>query len=210
MQIDETYNPRLLSDYRYYVGTEDYDKTSRNIFGHLIELGLREDMHVLDMGAGSLRVGRWLITFLQPGHYTAVEPEELMVRIGLRENLPSEIIEYKKPKFFHNHDFKADGHFDLGVAWNVFIHCGKEQFKQCLAGSDVQTWLLTASIDIEERIWPKNTNKESFSYRYASHVGWRYIQDDFLEICQSHGYSAEKVKYINDNTYIWRLEKVEV
>ena len=101
MQIDDTVNPKLLGDYRFYVGAEDYDKTSKMIFGHLLEMGLREDMQVLDMGAGSLRVGRWLIAFLQPGHYTGVEPEEMMVRIGLRENLPSELIEHKKPKFFY-------------------------------------------------------------------------------------------------------------
>ena len=51
--------------YRAYVGPpEDYDLIAAMVFNLLTTLGLRQHHSVLDIGCGSLRIGRLLIPYL--------------------------------------------------------------------------------------------------------------------------------------------------
>ena len=54
--------------YRAFVGPpEDYDLVSAMSFGLLTALGLRQHHALLDIGCGSMRVGRLLIPYLNVG-----------------------------------------------------------------------------------------------------------------------------------------------
>ena len=56
--------------YRAYVGPPaDYDLVSAMVFNLLTSMGLRQHHRVLDIGCGSLRVGRLLIPYLNPKNY---------------------------------------------------------------------------------------------------------------------------------------------
>lgn len=60
-------------DYRSYVGPADqYDLIGAAQFALLYALGLREHHRLLDVGCGSLRAGRMLISYQNPGGYTGV------------------------------------------------------------------------------------------------------------------------------------------
>ena len=50
-------------------------------FRAMYDLGLREDDDVLDYGCGALRVGRFLMVYLEPGHYFGIEPSAAVVTI---------------------------------------------------------------------------------------------------------------------------------
>ena len=64
-------------DYRAFVGSpETYDAMSALQFNLLTLLGLRDHSSFLDIGCGSLRGGRLFITYLLPGRYCGVEPEQ--------------------------------------------------------------------------------------------------------------------------------------
>ena len=61
---------------RGYVGPPEYfDLITAMSFGLLSVLGLRERHRLLDIGCGSLRVGRVLIPYLGRGNYVGIEPE---------------------------------------------------------------------------------------------------------------------------------------
>src|ERR1017187_6689363 len=61
--------------YRAYVGLpERYDTLAVLQFKVLTDLGLREHHTVLDVGCGSLRLGRLLLPYLLPDRYVGVEP----------------------------------------------------------------------------------------------------------------------------------------
>src|SRR2546430_14001113 len=87
--------------YRAYVGPpEDYDLIAAMTFNLLTTLGLRQNHSLLDVGCGSLRIGRLLIPYLNRGNYFGVEPNEWLVEEGIRRELGEALLEIKRPTFF--------------------------------------------------------------------------------------------------------------
>lgn len=86
--------------YRAYVGPPaDYDLIAAMCFGLLTALGLRGRRRLLDVGCGSLRLGRLLIPYLDVGNYYGMEPNQWLVDEGLAQELGREIVALKKPHF---------------------------------------------------------------------------------------------------------------
>lgn len=123
--------------YRNWVGPEGlYDVVGANQFAVLTAMGLRETHKVLDIGCGSLRMGRFCVLYLREGNYFGIEPEKDILSEGMEENLGSEIIKRKNPSFDHNTDFQLDvfnQKFDYIIAQSIFSHASENQIKQCLS-----------------------------------------------------------------------------
>ena len=87
--------------YRAYVGPpEDYDLIAAMTFNLLTTLGLRQHHSLLDIGCGSLRIGRLLIPYLNRGKYFGAEPNEWLVDEGIRRELGETLVQIKHPTFF--------------------------------------------------------------------------------------------------------------
>ena len=87
--------------YRAYVGPpEDYDLIAAMAFNLLTTLGLRQHHSLLDIGCGSLRIGRLLIPYLNRGKYFGLEPNEWLVEEGIRRELGDTLVQIKQPTFF--------------------------------------------------------------------------------------------------------------
>lgn len=67
------------------------------LIDHLIALGLKPRHALVDYGCGSLRVGRHLIDYLEPGNYWGLDVTHRFFRDGL-ELLGDEIITEKNPR----------------------------------------------------------------------------------------------------------------
>lgn len=78
-------------------------------FRALYDLGLRETDDVLDYGCGALRVGRFLMMYLDVGHYFGIEPSAWAVKAGLAEI--GTLAKKRAPQFRHP-DFST---FDAGL-----------------------------------------------------------------------------------------------
>src|SRR4029450_11413927 len=82
--------------YRAYVGPpEDYDLIAAMTFNLLSTLGLRQYHAVLDIGCGSLRIGRLLIPYLNAGNYTGIEPNKWLIQAGIRQEVGQDQIRIK-------------------------------------------------------------------------------------------------------------------
>lgn len=116
--------------YRAFVGPPaDYDLVAAMSFNLLTCLGLRQHHSVLDVGCGSLRVGRLLIPYLNVGKYTGVEPFQWLVDEGIRNEIGVDQIAIKKPNIqiaSHIRHFPAHSCFDFALAQSVFSHCGPD------------------------------------------------------------------------------------
>jgi hypothetical protein len=69
-------------------------------FNLLTTLGLRQHHSLLDVGCGSLRIGRLLIPYLNQGKYFGVEPNEWLVKEGIKRELGEALLQIKRPTFF--------------------------------------------------------------------------------------------------------------
>ena len=124
--------------YRAYVGPpEDYDLIAAMTFNLLTTLGLRQHHSLLDIGCGSLRIGRLLIPYLNRGKYFGVEPNEWLVDEGIRRELGKTLAEIKRPIFFFSDSpetiAQARTAFDFALAQSIFSHCGLDLIKAWLS-----------------------------------------------------------------------------
>lgn len=123
--------------YSAYVGPPgQWDVMGATQFRLLTTLGLREHHRLLDLGCGSLRAGRLLICYLEPGHYCGIEPEAWLVEDGLSREVGADLARMKSPRFVYSSDFPADDfgvQFDFIVAQSVFSHAGPESVAAALA-----------------------------------------------------------------------------
>jgi hypothetical protein len=124
--------------YRAYVGPpEDYDLIAAMTFNLLTTLGLRQHHSLLDIGCGSLRIGRLLIPYLNREKYFGVEPNEWLVEEGIRRELGETLVQIKRPTFFFSDSpdtiAQAKVAFDFALTQSIFSHCGLDLIKGWLS-----------------------------------------------------------------------------
>ena len=188
-------------DYKDFVGPpKRYYATGRERFEFLLRSGLTEVDHFLDIGCGSLRLGRLLIPFLLPDRYCGVEPGESHLKEGLDKELidvfSGALIEHKRPCFDTNDafDFTCFGRtFDVVVALAVFIHCGPAQLSTCLRGvKKVMKPTAVFYVDFEVAAETHQVGSHS-KYPWASNQTVRYTMDDITRILEQEGFRYEVV-----------------
>jgi cyclopropane fatty-acyl-phospholipid synthase-like methyltransferase len=164
--------------YRAYVGPpEDYDLIAAMTFNLLTTLGLRQHHSLLDIGCGSLRIGRILIPYLNRGKYFGVEPNEWLVDEGIKRELGETLLQIKRPTFFFSDSpdaiAEAKVGFDFALAQSIFSHCGLDLIKGWLSaishsltqdGALVATFLIGEE-DAEQTGW---IYPDCVSYRPAT------------------------------------------
>ena len=117
-----------------------YDLIGGMQFQLLMELGIREYHRMLDVGCGSLRLGRFVMNYLLPGRYFGVEPNQKILNEGceLQFGAPlhkSQVIAARQPKFTHNTEFDfsfTDGPVDFVFAQSIASHTGPEMTRKLL------------------------------------------------------------------------------
>jgi SAM-dependent methyltransferase len=123
--------------YRALVGPpEDYDLIAAMTFNLLTTLGLRQHHSLLDVGCGSLWIGRLLISYLNHGKYFGIESNESLVKEGLKRELGGTLVEIKRPTFFFSDSPETVAEpkvsFDFALAQSIFSHCGLDLIKNWL------------------------------------------------------------------------------
>ena len=164
--------------YRAYVGPpEDYDLIAAMTFNLLTTLGLRQQHSLLDIGCGSLRIGRLLIPYLNQGKYFGVEPNEWLVDEGIRRELGETLVHIKRPTFLFSGSpdtiMQAKTAFDFAVAQSIFSHCGLDLIKGWLSAisrSLAQDGALVATFLVGEEDSPQTgwIYPECVNYRPAT------------------------------------------
>ena len=100
----------MKKDYKSHVGPrEDYYKRGAEQLEKIFNSGLKPHHRVVDIGCGSLRLGRTLIPFLNKGKYFGLEPQIDMVEEALAWELSERMVRWKKPQFSDSKDFDFEG-----------------------------------------------------------------------------------------------------
>lgn len=122
--------------YRSYIGAhnaEDWYSIGRLQYFFLVNQGLKPEHNFLDLGCGSLRLGQFLIPYLNKEKYFGLEPEEVLVQCGLKYELPDFLVQKKFPTFSHNYEFKFEKmhSFDYAIANSIFTHLTPQDITLC-------------------------------------------------------------------------------
>jgi hypothetical protein len=97
-------------NYRSFVGPADqYDLIGAAQFALLYALGLRAEHDLLDIGCGSLRAGRMLISYLEPRRYVGVEPERWLIDQAVEHEIGQSMIAIGRTPFIGPPAVRAGG-----------------------------------------------------------------------------------------------------
>lgn len=158
-------------DYRGYVGArEDFDRLGASQFFVLVKYGLREHHRVLDFGCGSLRGGRFLMTYLAPGNYYGIEPEKQVLDEMVENELSWAFYQKRKPHITHGKDFQIPPEwpfFDFILAQSILSHTSGKLMEQCLdecRGKVASEGLIFATAVLGEKTDVKKAVREARWY----------------------------------------------
>lgn len=112
-----------------------WDEIGRLQLALLQAHGLQPHHHLLDIGAGSLRLGCKAVPFLDPGHYWATDASRALMLRGRAVELPDPA-RLPEDHLVEDADFAFPGlppHVDYLIAFGVFTHLPPGQTAQALA-----------------------------------------------------------------------------
>ena len=113
----------------------DFERVGRLGFEVLLREGLLPSSTVLDVGCGALRLGYWLMRFLDPGCYCGIEPQQDMLKLGLERLVEPDAVARAEARFAYNDDFDFSGfgtRFDFVIARSIWTHASKQQISAML------------------------------------------------------------------------------
>ena len=128
---------RYGRNYRTYVGlSTPWDEAASNCFALMTRaMGLREKHYLLDVGCGSLRIGRLFLMYLRPGRYYGIEPNDWLLLEAIRNEVSQGLIELKRPEFSLRDDLQLsvfDRRFDYILAQSIWSHAAPQQVQRCM------------------------------------------------------------------------------
>ena len=113
------------------------DRDGRDVVELLKRHGLKPSHRLLDFGCGPLRVGRWLIEYLNPNRYFGIDPEVWLIEMARLEEVPAKAWRAKRPRFDANGEFKLNVFgvkFDYVIISDVFVHAADRQIAKTIRG----------------------------------------------------------------------------
>lgn len=173
-------------NHREYVGDSPWDLISHHVFDVLVKEGLREHHHLLDIGAGSFRIGRLLIPWLGEGCYDYYEPNHEIEDIGIEQEIGCDLATVRDIRWVGGLSLRS---YDYILAHSIFIH----------SGLDILTgWLdlirdhlrVTGRALVTIRMGPDH--KED-GWRYPGTLTWSF--ETFAELARERGLHAEIADY---------------
>lgn len=113
-----------------------WDETGRVQMSILLQTGLKPHHHLLDIGAGALRLGCKAVPYLDRGHYWATDASRAILLAGHRKELPeperldeAQLIEDKEFNFPG-----VPGCITHALAFAVFPHLTMDHLRRALIG----------------------------------------------------------------------------
>lgn len=186
-------------NYKLFVGPEKlYDKIGKIVFDLCIEKGLLKQHFFLDIGCGSLRIGKYIIPYLYKNRYFGIDPNEWLIQEALEKEFDCDIKEKKNPifSFTDKFEFDFDKQFDFILANSIFIHAGLEQIKLCI--NNAINVLKDNGIFIFNYFIGNNDYQGEFSYPKAV----KYKKETIENLLLGLNYEYIKVNYPGNQTWI--------
>jgi hypothetical protein len=112
-----------------------WEETGRVQMDILRTAGLQPHHHLLDIGAGSLRLGCKAVPYLHPGHYWATDASRALMLRGRAVELPDPA-RLPEDHLIEDAEFHLPGvpeGIDFAIAFGVFTHLPAETLRRALS-----------------------------------------------------------------------------
>ena len=172
---DQVAQKKTPSPYRQYIGAfnlDMYQTLAIDELAFLSRLGAfkAHSGPILELGCGTLRLGRLALALLGPRKYHCIEPNVQLVRAAIHYELGLDILLRKEPVFSFNADFEARGSgFSAILAQSIFTHTSADMLvtalKKLMPRLDHSGCLL-ASLFAE---------KKNFTINAYTSTGWQWV-----------------------------------
>src|SRR5262245_40378500 len=128
---------RIVNQTGHYDGgpPQLFERAGRDTFITALLCGLLPYHRLLDFGCGSLRLGYWLIRFLDQDCYFGIDPVQSGVEAGKLHAIGPDLLKAKRPSFVFtdNCDMAAFNiRFHFVIARSIFTHMGPGLLRKSL------------------------------------------------------------------------------
>lgn len=173
--------------HRAYVGGSDPEMwygIGRLQYHFLIMQGLRPQHRFLDIACGALRLGQFLIPYLDRQCYFGLDEEPSLIDAAFQHEIPPRIRQMKEPHFAYNSNFDfgfVEG-FDVAWANSLVTHLGPEMIALLLGN-------LRGKAHADSRFfftyWKGNLNRD---IAYHPNLDFRVMPEQLDEIGRAAGW----------------------
>jgi SAM-dependent methyltransferase len=180
--------------HRAYVGgdtAETWYGIGKLQYHFLIAQGLQPEHRFLDVACGALRLGQFLIPYLNRKNYFGLDSEKDLVEKGLQSELCHGMARLKQPQFAFNRnfDFSFVPTFDFAIAQSIFTHLVPSDIRLCLANLRSRAHEETVAYFT---FFEGDSNSNPVGPSHP-HKTWRYSPEQLAEIAEKTGWRFEYV-----------------
>lgn len=194
---------------RHWVGgAQDYKRVGEWQFDWIKE-NIKQNVRFLDLGCGSLRLGKHLIPWLGTDSYIGIDLNQEIIDIALENEFDNpQILRLKLPQFIVNENFdlsKIEKPVDAVWAYALFIHLNDDNVKLALTNakeklSDDGVIYSTFLANHEGKKNPEH----DYVYSGNSQLTWIRTKEDVEKIYQEVGLSLELCCHTIKNQWLFK------
>ena len=157
----------------------------------LVQQGLKPEHVFYDVACGSLRLGQYLIPYLNEGRYHGLDLDQTLIDIGIEKEFYTDIIALRNPRFFVNEefDFGISPNFDFAIAQSLFTHLDPDDIRSCLSAMRGKCHAHSQfyfTVFLKEGRSPENPGGPS-----DPNKNWFYRKEDIEDFCETTGWYAD-------------------
>lgn len=198
----------MVFDHRRYYGTnirgsllwDEVGQVQLNFLKHPQGGRITPESRVLDIGCGALRLGRWLIPWLQPERYTGLDKSRRLIEQGYWFELSRTDRAHKRPRFVASADFefflfgRAESP-QTSFANSLLTHLTLDDVGRLL--SKLRGFVQTGHNFLATYVPPRRDAGELPLAESGANAVARHTLEDLRMRGQSHGWRTE------DSTAVW-------
>lgn len=164
----------------------------------LLAAGLRPDHHLLDIGAGALRLGCKAVAYLEPGHYWATDASRSLMLAGHAVEIPS-------PARLDPAHLIEDRGFDFpgvpqrithAIAFAVFPHLPQLHLTRALTNlhrfPSLESLLFTVFLVPDRAQFPLPFRQRDGVVTHAQKAPFHLLADDVAQIAADTGWHVQR------------------
>ena len=175
-----------------------WDETGRAQMALLLDAGLTPDHHLLDIGAGALRLGCKAVAYLNPGQYWATDLSGDLLQRGYDTEIED------KSRLSPDHLIE-DGHFDFpgipgdithAIAFAVFTHLPANHLRRALIQTrarfpNLQKLLFTVFLAPDPAASLRPVKQPDGVVTHDTRAPYHMLAEDVLHLTTASGFAAD-------------------